>query len=138
MTIAERIFQAVLFEVIAIILSVILLKIFINHTNTLTLSGLFVAISLIAMMWNFIFNWGFDKYFSGEKTQRPIIIRALHAILFEGILLILTLPLIMFTLKISLWQAFIMDILLTIFILIYTFIFHWIYDHSRIRFFKKT
>ncbi len=138
MTIKERIFQAILFETIAVVLSLFLVKLLMKQSQSsdAMITGMLIAISLIAMIWTFIFNWLFDRVFTGEKVQRSVKVRVLHVILFEGGLLIFTLPLIAFVLKINLWQAFLMDIALTLFILVYAFVFYWIYDHIRARLMK--
>ncbi len=138
MKITERIFQAILFEAIAVVLSLFLVKLLMKQSQSsdAMITGMLIAISLIAMIWTFIFNWLFDRVFTGEKVQRSVKVRVLHVILFEGGLLIFTLPLIAFVLKINLWQAFLMDIALTLFILVYTFVFYWIYDHTRARLMK--
>lgn len=132
MSIYERIFHAVLFEVLAIILTVIGLYLFTEHALN-KLSSIVILISLIAMLWNLIFNWIFDYFYSDSRETRGFKIRTLHVILFEGGLLLMTLPLVAYILNISLWQAFILDFAMTIFIMIYTFIFNYIYDHTRIK-----
>lgn len=135
MSVYERIFHAILFEVLAVILTVIGFSLFTSH-NTGALTGVVILISLIAMVWNFIFNWVFDKFFTASRETRNFKIRLIHTLLFEGGLLCMTLPLVAYILKISLWQAFILDVAMTLFIIIYTLIFNWIYDHVRLRFIK--
>ena len=61
-------------------------------------------------------------------VQKTVAIRVLHALLFEGGLLLLFLPAIAWYLNISLWEAFKMDIAMATFYLIYAFIYNWIYD----------
>lgn len=131
MSIYERIFHAILFETIAIILTVIGL-IFFTEYDTGLLTGIVILISFIAMLWNMLFNWIFDRYFTENRETRGLKIRLLHTFLFEGGLLCMTLPLVADILKISLWQAFILDLAMTIFIMIYTLIFNWIYDNIRL------
>lgn len=135
MSLYERIFHAILFEVIAVILTVIGLAFFTQH-DTGILTGVVILISLIAMAWNMLFNWIFDRYFTASRETRGLKIRLLHTFLFEGGLLCMTLPLVAYILKISLWQAFILDLAMTIFIMIYTLIFNWIYDHLRLKFMR--
>ena len=60
MTKRERIFQAVLFEVLALIFLVVLGKLFIDE-QVHVLGGLALVFSMIAMVWNYIFNIGFDR-----------------------------------------------------------------------------
>lgn len=137
MNLYERIFHAILFEVLAVILTVIGLSIFTNH-HTGALTGVVVLISIIAMVWNFIFNWIFDKFFTTSRETRNFKIRLMHTLLFEGGLLCMTLPLVAYILKISLWQAFILDLAMTLFIIVYALIFNWVYDHARLKFIKTS
>ena len=127
----ERIFQAVLFEVLAVSLSIMGLAIFTNYDVT-ALSGTMIVVATIAMIWNFIYNWIFDYFFTGEKTQRTLSLRIFHVVLFELGLLIATVPVMAYLLNVSIWEAFVMDIGVTIFITIYAFTFNWIYDNVRV------
>lgn len=130
MSTIERIFQAILFEIGAVLSTVMLMSFATEHsTNSLTIT--IVLISLIALVWNFIFNLFFDKIFKGERVHRNWQVRALHTLCFELGLLIFTLPLVAFMLNVSWWKAFIMDISMTLFVMCYTFVFHWCYDHIR-------
>ena len=84
-----------------------------------TMGAIALVGSLVATVWNFFYNILFDK---------TVPIRVLHAILFEGGLLLLFLPFIAIYLNISLWEAFKMDIAMATFYLIYAFVFNWVYD----------
>ena len=135
MTIKARIWQAILFETIAILLSLGWVKLlsFFGFTGSesqpnSSILALLIGISLIAMIWTFIYNLLFDKFFTGEKLARPLCLRVLHIVGFEGGLLGFTLPLVMWVMNIGLWQAFMLDISLTLLILVYGFMFYWIYD----------
>ena len=135
MRILERVCQAILFETLAILLSLILVKVF-SHSQTTAdrhVMAMLIAISLIAMVWAFIYNLLFDRIFLGDKTARSLYIRILHSLLFEVSLLAMTLPLIMWVLNIGFWQALMMDVSLALTILVYGFIFYWCYDHLRLK-----
>ncbi|MGF1754233.1 PACE efflux transporter [Vibrio makurazakiensis] len=132
----ERIFHAVLFEVLAVSMSIIGLAMFTTHDVT-SLSGTMIVIATIAMIWNFIYNWGFDLFFPGEKAQRTLSLRLFHVILFELGLLLATVPVMAHLLSVSIWEAFMMDIGVTIFITIYAFTFNWIYDNVRVVFLRR-
>ena len=126
----ERIFHAVLFEVLAVILAIVVLSTFTTH-DAESLSGTMIAVATIAMAWNFIYNWGFDRMVTGDKTKRTLTLRIVHTIIFQAGLLIATIPVIAFLLNIGLWQALIMDIVVTICITIYAFFYNLTYDHTR-------
>lgn len=126
----ERLFHAVLFEILAISISILAVKLTSTYPTAQT-TFIIVAISLIAVLWNMIFNRVFDLYFTAPRETRSVKLRIFHTVLFESGLLIFTLPLIMYVLNINWLDAFIMDIGLTLLILIYTFFFNLAYDHIR-------
>ncbi|NOJ12782.1 PACE efflux transporter [Vibrio splendidus] len=130
MSTLERVFHSVLFEVLAVTLSIIGLAIFTHH-DVNALSGTMIVVATFAMMWNYCFNRIFDRYFTGEKSKRSLKLRIFHVVLFEAGLLIATIPVMAYLLNVGLWQAFLMDIGVTIFITIYAFVFNLIYDHVR-------
>jgi uncharacterized membrane protein len=132
----ERIFHAVLFEVLAVSLSILGLAIFTSHDIT-ALSGTMIVIATIAMIWNFIFNWIFDKFFTGEKKERTLSFRIFHVVLFEIGLLVVTIPVMAYLLNVGLLEAFMMDIGVTIFITIYAFTFNFVYDNVRATFVRR-
>ncbi|MGL5251596.1 MAG: PACE efflux transporter, partial [Moraxella sp.] len=94
-----------------------------------------IAISIIAMVWTFFYNLLFDKVFTGNKLARPLWLRALHILGFEGGLLLFTLPLVMWVMRLTLLQAFLLDISITLMILVYGFVFYWVYDWISDKFF---
>lgn len=127
----ERVFHSVLFEVLALLLSIIGLAIFTDHQVS-HLSGTMLIIATIAMLWNFVFNAVFDRFYRGERINRSVRVRIFHSLAFEGGLLIFTIPVVAYFLSLSLLDAFIMDIGITLFILIYAFVFNLTYDHCRV------
>ncbi|QUM83768.1 MULTISPECIES: PACE efflux transporter [unclassified Moritella] len=127
----ERISQAVLFEVLAVTLSIIGLVLFTDH-DIGSLSETMIVIASIAMVWNYLFNRSFDHFVKGSKAKRSFSLRIVHVILFEAGLLFFTIPVMAYILDVSLWQAFVMDLGVTIFITIYAFMFNLIYDHARV------
>ena len=127
MSILERTIQSVIFELGAILIGMLVIE-FIPHEGQPLL--LMILISLTAVIWNFIFNWIFDKLVPGPA------IRTIHAVLFEGLLLAATVPMIMYMMSITLWMAFITDISMTLIILVYTYVYNWVYDRVRLFFVK--
>ena len=86
--------------------------------------------SLIATVWNYVYNLMFDRAMlrlrgSVIKTH-PL--RALHALLFEGGLLVLLLPFVAWMLGVSLWQAFLFDLAIAVFYIVYGYAYNWVYD----------
>ncbi|WP_201589724.1 PACE efflux transporter [Psychrobacter fozii] len=89
-----------------------------------------VAGSLIATVWNYFYNLLFDHSMVKLRgnVHKTVPIRLLHAFLFEGGLLLLFLPMIAWYLGISLWQAFMMDITMATFYVVYAFFYNLSYD----------
>lgn len=130
-SVKERFFHALGFEVLAIAicapLGAWLLGYSLAHMGALTL-----MISLVAMVWNMVFNALFDRAQQRMGFRKTMGARALHAVLFEIGLLLAVVPLAAWWLDIGLWEAFVLDIGIALFFLPYTFVFNWCYDHLRV------
>lgn len=123
----RRIAYVLLFEAIAIVLSTLILNAITDGShNSLPIA---VAISVSAVIWNYIYNSMFEVWERRTKrTERTIVLRFGHAIGFEGGLLILVSPLYMFWYNVSLLEAFSMEAVLLAFFFVFTFVFTWIFD----------
>ena len=92
-------------------------------------SVLAVAASVIAVVWNVIFNGLFERWEARQtQRQRTIKRRIAHAIGFEGGLVLALVPMMAWWFEVTLWQALVMDLGLIVFFLCYTFVFNWIFD----------
>lgn len=130
---SERILHMVLFEGIALVL-LAGLAMLVTSGDMMSISGLAVGLSLIAMLWNYAFNFLFDKAFGQERMARGLKVRMVHGLLFELGMLILTLPLIMWVLNWGLWQALVADIGVMVFFLLYAMGFNYAYDVIRFKY----
>ena len=87
------------------------------------------ASSAIAVAWNLVFNTLFERWEARQSVRgRSLARRAAHAIGFEGGLVVTLVPFFAWWLDISLWQAFVLDLGLLLFFLVYTFVFNWTFD----------
>lgn len=136
MSIKERIFHTLLFEAIALLL-LTLLAVLITGKSPLTVSGLAVSLSLIAMAWNFVFNIFFDKLYGEDRLQRSLGVRIQHGLGFEAGMLVFSFPVIMWILQLSFVETFLLDIGAMIFFVLYAIGFNWIYDITRARYKAK-
>lgn len=124
----RRVVYVGLYEFIAIVLSAILLEMM-SGAGAAESLGLAVAASAVAIIWNLAFNSVFERWEASRKQQgRSLGVRILHAIGFEGGLLIFLIPLVAWWYDVSFWQALLMDMGLLIFFLVYTFVFTWAFD----------
>jgi uncharacterized membrane protein len=133
----ERIFHAVTFEVIALLICGPLFA-WLMHTSVAAMSGLTLAISGIAMLWNIVYNALFDRAQRRLGVTRTFGVRALHAIGFELGLVLASVPLAAVWLGIALWPAFVLDLGLILFFLPYTIVFNAAYDALRARWFAAS
>jgi len=126
--IKRRVIHTLSFEVIGLIIA-IPISAWIFDADLTHIGILTVAISLIAMMWNMIFNKLFELWEARQHDQRRTTKRrVIHALCFEGGLLVTTLPLIAWWMQMPLWQALLTDLGYMLFFLIYGFVFNWGFD----------
>lgn len=126
----ERAFHALTFEIIAILLITPAASWVMGHSVT-EMGALTIMFAVIAMLCNVIFNFLFDIAQRRMEFKRTAKVRIIHTLLFEGFFVMISLPLACWWLSIGLFEAFMLDLSFTIFFLIYTFIFNYVYDHIR-------
>lgn len=93
-------------------------------------SGLIAVVSsAVAIVWNFIWNTLFEAWERRQASQkRTIGRRIVHSVGFEGGLIVFLVPILAWILQVSLVEAFILELGLLVFFLIYTFVFAWVFD----------
>lgn len=128
-TVSDRIRHTVSFELIGILLATPLTTLFF-HLPAENSAVVVIGSATVAMAWNYIYNLGFDHLNRWRRgtTEKSLVLRIMHAILFEAGLLIIGLPVIAWYLGITLWEALVMDIALALFYMSYAFVFNWGYD----------
>jgi uncharacterized membrane protein len=128
----ERIVHAVLYEVCAMALLVPLGSWLLGHSPA-QMGVLAIMLSTLAMSWNMLFGALFERLERHYGWQRTPAVRTLHAILFEGGLVFICVPVVAWWMQVSYWEALLLDIGILLFFLPYTYVFNWIYDHLRLR-----
>ena len=124
----RRVLYVALYELIAIGVVTLALGLLTEH-GWGSSGGLAVGSSLIAVLWNLVFNHFFERWERRQPTRgRSPARRVAHAIGFEGGLLLWLVPFIAWWLGVSLWHALLMDLGLLLFFLVYTFDFTWVFD----------
>lgn len=131
-SVAERLFHAVAYEVVGVLLCSPLFA-WIMGTTVAKMGALNIAISAIAMLWNTAFNSLFDRMLRRRGWTKTLPLRIAHGVGFEGGLVLFTLPLTVWWLGVGLWPAFLLDAGLLLFFLPYTVAFNWMYDALRAR-----
>lgn len=126
--VARRVLQAVLYEVIAIAVVGPVLSLAFNEPAASTF-GLAVVLSTIALIWNYVFNWIFERWESRQPVRgRSFVRRLAHGAGFEGGLVVILIPVMSFWLKISPASAFVANLGLLVFFFVYAIVFTWAFD----------
>ncbi|BDT69915.1 hypothetical protein os1_41070 [Comamonadaceae bacterium OS-1] len=94
-----------------------------------TAGVLAVAASVVAVVWNLVFNTLFERWEARQAVRgRSLARRVAHAVGFEGGLVLFLVPLMAWWFDTTLWQALVMDLGLVVFFVVYTFVFNWVFD----------
>ncbi|WP_137935898.1 multidrug/biocide efflux PACE transporter [Chitinivorax sp. B] len=129
-TVKERILHSVLFEVGGLLV-IVPLAAWVLDKKLVDVGGLGIMLTTLALLWNMLFNAGFEHLERAMNWTRTVRIRVLHTLLFEGGLILGGVPLAAWWLNMSLIGAFLVDVGLFLAYLPYTFCFNWLYDHLR-------
>ncbi|QIK64897.1 PACE efflux transporter [Leucobacter viscericola] len=124
----RRVVFVVGYETLSVLFTVLVLSTLLGHgggSSTLTA----IALSTVATGWNYIWNTAFEAI---EKRRgasgRGAGSRALHAIGYEGGVLLFTIPLVAIMLGVNLLEAFAIEGSLLVFFLVFTVICTWVFD----------
>ncbi len=120
--------QALLYETGAVIVVTPIIVWVFDH-DVASSFWLSVAMSTIAVAWNYLFNSGFEAWerkqsVKGRGWQR----RLAHGVGFEGGLALFFVPLIAWWLSVSWWVAFVTDASLLLVFFVYSIAFTWAFD----------
>lgn len=124
----RRLTYVLVFETFAILFATLLLSALSEGGahNSLPVA---VASSLVALIWNFIYNTLFERWeLRNNIRKRNVFLRIAHAVGFEGGLVLILIPLFMWWYAVGPLTALRMEVALLIFFLVYTFIFTWLFD----------
>ncbi len=126
----DRLRYVLAFEGLLIVMLAPLLAFLFDREVTDT-GALALVLSLMAMVLNYVYNAVYDRvdvHYGRVPTERKPIGRMIHAVGFESTLVVTTLPVVMWWLRIGWWQALLMDLALMAGIVVYTFVFTRTYD----------
>lgn len=125
----DRVRHALLFEVCGLLIFIpggaVLFDLPADHLGVVG-----IVTSVVATIWNFFFNLGFDKALLSIRghVRKTLSLRVFHAVLFElSLTAILLLP-IAWYLDIGLLETLLMDLSMVVFYTVYGFVFNLAYD----------
>ena len=124
----RRVVYAVLYEIVAI-LGMGPVMAHLSGKPMLSALGFSAAISGIALAWNYVFNTLFERWESRQADKNRIFLRrAVHGLGFEGGLVFILVPVMAWWMKVSLFDAFLLELGIFVFFFVYTIVFTWIFD----------
>lgn len=124
----RKLVYAITFESIAILLSALLLAI-LSQSQSHDSLPVAIAVSVIALIWNYFFNSLFEFVeFKLKIQERSVLTRLIHAISFELGLFLFTIPLYMWWYHVDFIKAMGMELTILVFFFIYTYMFTLIFD----------
>ncbi|OUM30026.1 multidrug/biocide efflux PACE transporter [Pseudomonas putida] len=126
----ERLVHAVGYEVFAVMLCAPLLS-WVMGKSLATAGALAVTLSVIAMLWNMVYNALVDRWVQTERIHWKASARFVHGLGFEAGLVVWCLPVAAWMLDISLLQAFMVELGFFVIILPYTVLYNWAFDKAR-------
>lgn len=124
----RRVLQAVLYELIAVCAVGPALGLIFDEPigSSVALAAL---MSAVALAWNYAFNAWFERWESRQSIKgRSLRRRLLHGLGFEGGLVVMLVPVMAWWLETSLLNAFIADLGVLAFFLVYAIGFTWAFD----------
>lgn len=124
----RRVVHAISYELILLVMFAPATAL-IFHKNMLESAALGITLSVMALLWNVVYNYGFEHWerYKGYK-KRALKQRVLHAVGFEGGFMMVTVPVIAWFLQLTLWHAILIDIGFALMVMVYTFIFQLAFD----------
>jgi len=124
----RRVIQALLYEAIAVaMVGPTVAWMFATSLKSSALLAL--AMSSIALAWNYVFNAVFERWEARQTVKgRSLGRRLMHGIGFEGGLVLFLVPLMAWWLDISLLEALIADLAILAFFFVYAIAFTWAFD----------
>jgi uncharacterized membrane protein len=131
-TLFRRVIHAVLFEFFALIILVPLMS-YGFGMDMLHFGALAVMLALSAMASNMIYNHIYEAFEHRYGWRRTVRMRVCHTLGFEAFFMSIALPLTAWWLDISLWDALMLDLVFSVFFMLYAFCFNWVYDIVRQR-----
>lgn len=124
----RRLVYVVGYEGLSVVFTVVVLSVLLGHgggESTLTA----IIVSTTATLWNYVWNTLYEAFERRRGANgRGARDRAIHALGYEGGVLLVTIPLVAILLGVSLLEALAIEAGLLVFFLIFTLAYTWVFD----------
>ena len=126
---ADRIRHALAFEAIGLVLIVPLGSLALDKPAG-AIGFLAITGSVAATIWTYLFTLGFDHALLRLRgtTARTLGLRVLYAVLFEGGLMAMLVPVTAWVLGVGIVEALLVDVGFALFYMAYAFVYNLVYD----------
>lgn len=124
----RKIIYAVSFETLGTLLASVALMLMSDASagSSLVLSALTAT---IALSWSFVFNTVFEAWEARQPVKgRSLRRRTMHALLFEGGLVLICIPVMAWWLQVGYLEALVYEAGLIALFIVYTYVFTWAFD----------
>ena len=124
----RKIVYAVSFEALGTLLASVALMLMseASASSSLVLS---LLTATIALSWSFVFNTGFEAWEARQPVKgRSLRRRTVHALMFEGGLVLICIPVMAWWLQVGYLEALVYEAGLIALFIVYTYIFTWGFD----------
>jgi uncharacterized membrane protein len=124
----RKIVYAVSFEALGTLVASVYLWL-VSEASPASSFALSVLTATVALCWSYVFNSIFETWEARQPVKgRSLARRTAHALLFEGGLVLLLLPIMAWWLQVSVWQALVYEAGLIVVFIAYTYLFTWAFD----------
>ncbi|MCG7421787.1 PACE efflux transporter [Micrococcus porci] len=123
----RRIVFAVVFELLAILFTTLILRA-VGNEGAASFAVAVVS-STVALIWNVVYNSLFERLERALGVHgRPWWARVGHTVGFEGGLVLFLVPAVALLLGVTLWEAFLIELGLIVFFLVYNAVYTYLFD----------
>jgi uncharacterized membrane protein len=124
----RKIVYAVSFEALGTLVASVYLWL-VSEASPASSFALSVLTATVALCWSYVFNSIFETWEAKQPVKgRSLARRTAHALLFEGGLVLLLLPIMAWWLQVSVWKALVYEAGLIVVFIAYTYLFTWAFD----------
>ena len=93
--------------------------------------ALALMLAVSAMLSNMMYNHFYEMLEHRYGWRRTVVMRVWHTLGFEAFFMSIALPLTAWWLDVSIIDALILDLVFSVFFMLYAFCFNWVYDIAR-------
>lgn len=124
----RKILYAVSFETLGTVVASVGLMLM-SEASAASSFALSVIAATIALCWSYVYNTIFESWEARQAVRgRSLSRRAAHALLFEGGLVLILVPVMAWWLQVGLLEALVYEAGLIVLFIVYTYVFTWGFD----------